>query len=240
MSGPPRPWRVAVVLGCLLFIVGAQACAGGAGGNMNHNTTTGGAPSRTEAEATPISRQFALVGERSARMEALLTDAQLQISDEPWRWLHKGGAPIPGPNAWSERGMGVDNSYHLALGRAIWPEGATGDVADLEPMTAYFRDRGWPVRVRELEGTWHEASADTGDGFIVSWRVQRNGQYNLIVDSVSYWGDARLLLREISGRIPEEAYAVEESPPGEFVPFPSLDDPIVFTPGQRTREEGGE
>ncbi|WP_010156116.1 hypothetical protein [Leucobacter chromiiresistens] len=190
----------------------------------------------TQAEASlSLREQFELVRERDARMQELMTDAQVQVSSDVWGWGQKGGAPIADVNVWSVPGMTSDNSYYLNMGRWIRPEGATGAKADLDPMIAYFEQQGWEVEVTtlELEGVFgpdHLVRADTGDGYLVSWKVQANGYYNMDVTSKTFWGESDALLDEVSGRTPDEALDIEESVPGVYVPFPEWDDPIVYVP----------
>lgn len=189
-----------------------------------------GGLTRSEAEGNPIEEQFELVRERDARMQELLTEAQQQISTGTWGWGQKGGAPILGPNAWSLPGMALENSYFLDMWRSIDPDGAVGAKSDLDPMIAYFESQGWQFEVSESSGPDYRVRADTGEGFLVSWTVQRNGQYNMEVMSQSYWGASRELLEEIEGRTPPEALDIEESEPGVYVPFPDWSDPAVYAP----------
>ena len=191
----------------------------------------------TQAEAAvSLREQFEWVRERDARMQELLTEAQLEISSGVWGWGQKGGAPIPDVNAWLVAGMTSDNSYYLDMVRWIRPEGATGAKADLDPMIAYFEKQGWEMEVAKLElegvfGPDHLVRADTGDGYLVSWEVQANGFCNMEVVSKTFWGDSSALLEEVSGRTPDEALDIEESVPGVYIPFPDWDDPLAYLPG---------
>ncbi|QYM75272.1 hypothetical protein [Leucobacter luti] len=229
---------VATVLLGTLVATGAVSCApGGLGsGGASRNADAGGL-TQHEAGALSLKEQFDLVRERDARMQDLLTEAQLVISDGVWIWGQKGGAPVLGPNAWALPGMELENSYFLQMWRGTRPAGATGAKQDLEPMLDYFKAQGWETTVRESSGPNFEAVADTGEGFFVSWKVKANGIYNMEVMSQSYWGDSRTLLKEISSRVPESEYDKEESAPGEYLPFPDWSDPIVYTPNLQDHGE---
>lgn len=220
----------AAMLGVVLAI-GVTACAGSGDERVEATRTVdAGGLTQDEAGALSLEEQFDLVRERDARMQELLTDAQLVISDGVWGWGQKGGAPITGPNAWALPGMTLENSYFLQMWRAVNPEGATGAKPDLDPMIAYFTAQGWDVEVRESSGPNYEARAQTDEGYFLSWTVQANGQYNMEVMSQSYWGDSEGLLREISDRVSPEETAIEESVPGVYIPFPDWSDPLDYAP----------
>lgn len=189
----------------------------------------GGGLSQSAAAGLSVEQQFDLVRERDARMQELLTGAQLQISSGVWGWGQKGGAPITGPNAWSLPGMTTDNSYYLDMWRWIRPEGAAGAKVDLEPMIEYFESQGWEFEVTENRGDYR-ARADTGDGYWVTWNVQENGMYNMGVMSRSYWGSGPELLSAIADRTPPEKLEIEESEPGVYIPFPDWNDPRDYAP----------
>lgn len=229
--------RFVVILGAVsvALSVSAIGCTRADRGMMHSEGRVDGA-GMTQAEASlSLREQFDLVEEPIVRMQELMTDAQVQISPGVWGWGQKGGAPIADVNVWSVPGMTSDNSYYLNMWRSIRPEGATGAKADLEPMIAYFERQGWRTEfvTRELEGVFgpdHLVRADTGDGFLVSWEVQANGQYNMDVTSKTFWGDSTDLQAAVSDRIPKEARDIEESVPGVYVPFPDWDDPLVSAP----------
>ena len=222
----------------MMLAIGATACAGSGEGDVQMaRTVDAGGLTQDEAGALSIEEQFDLVRERDARMQELLTEAQLVISDGVWGWGQKGGAPVLGPNAWALPGMELENSYFLQMWRWTQPAGATGAKQDLDPMLDYFKAQGWETTVRESSGPNFEAVADTGEGFLVSWKVKANGLYNMEVMSQSYWGDSRTLLKEISSRVPESEYDKEESAPGEYLPFPDWSDPIVYTPNLQDHGE---
>lgn len=193
-------------------------------------TVDAGGLTQDEVLGLSIEDQFDLVQTRDARMQQLLTDAQLQVSSGVWGWGQKGGAPIVGPNAWALPGMTPDNSYYLNMWRWIRPEGASGSKSDLDPMIAYFDSQGWESEVTESSGPDYRVRADTGEGFLVSWEVQKNGIYNMDVMSQSYWGTAPGLLEEISDRTPPSVLAIEESEPGVYIPFPQWSDPRDYAP----------
>lgn len=185
---------------------------------------------RAEVERMSLREQFELVGERDARMYELLAEAQLQISDEPWSWLNHGVIPTMGFNVWLVPGMNDDNSYFLDVGAAIHPEGARGESVDIDPMVEYFESKGWPFEIEHESEFRHTIQGDTGEGFLVSWTVQPNGQYNMIVMSKTYWGDAHGLLREVADRIPKGALDIGDAVPGVRPQFPSWDDPATHAP----------
>ncbi|MCW2288829.1 hypothetical protein EDF60_0239 [Leucobacter luti] len=200
-------------------------------------TVDAGGLTQDEAGALSIEEQFDLVRERDARMQELLTEAQLVISDGVWIWGQKGAGPIAGPNAWALPGMELENSYFLQMWRGTQPAGATGAKQDLDPMLDYFKEQGWETTVRESSGPNFEAVADTGEGFLVSWTVKANGLYNMEVMSQSYWGDSRTLLHEIVDRIPPEETAINESLPGVYIKFPDWSDPVDYAPNLQDHGE---
>ncbi len=228
--------RSRAVAGAVLGLgltLGAVACspagiginAGDGGGLVD-----GAGMTRIEAERLSLSEQFELVGERDARMHELLAEAQSQISDEPWSWVFYGVIPRMGFNVWAASGMNHENSYFLEVAAATYPEGARGAAADLAPMIEYFESKEWPYEVTNEHEFRNSIRADTGEGFIVEWRVQPNGQYNMILTSKSYWGDAKRLLREIAERIPKGALDIGDAVPGVRPPFPSWADPAIHAP----------
>jgi len=185
---------------------------------------------RAEVEEMTLREQFELVGQRSDRMHELLADAQLQISSEPWRWGSYGIIPELGTNVWSVRGMDPDNSYFLSAWGAVRPEGAIGHQSDLEPMIDYFDSKGWETELSDRVNGGYRVMADTGEGFLVSWTVQPNGQYNMEVMSKTFWGDSHALLRAVGDRIPVDPLGADATVPGVRVPFPSWDDPATYAP----------
>lgn len=230
--------KLTAILGVAVLAVlalGMTGCSESGGVFMSGNGAID-AGGLTRAEIGQLEEQFDRVREREDRMQELLTEAQLHISDGVWRWGQKGGGPITGPNVWAVAGMNLDNSYYLNMMRWIAPEGADGDKHDLEPIAEYFAMRGWDTTLRELGSGDSELLADTGEGFVLGWRVKDNGTYNMEITSKSYWGDARELQSAIYDRTPPEAYDIEESLPGVYLPFPDWSDPAIYQPKLRDYE----
>ncbi|MDY0891709.1 hypothetical protein [Frigoribacterium sp. CFBP9030] len=171
--------------------------------------------------------EFGLAAERYVEMQGVLEEAQVQLSDGSWFW--NGGDVLPvaaGADAFGEAlpGADDDNSYFFTAGRILEPEGAEGERADLDPMIAYFDEKGWESGSREI-GRNFEARADSGDGWWVTYTVRPNGQYSLAVYSEPFWtNDSRALFSAIADRDPADF--PQESVPGEYSPFPSWSDPV--------------
>lgn len=184
---------------------------------------------RAEVEALTLEQQFALVDERYARLNTLLTDAQLVISDSDTVWIWGGGGMLPtgggngGVNG-AMPGSDDDNSYYLTDGRIIHPPGAVGAKEDLEPMRKHYEAQGWETDLQELGGDYR-LWANTGDGYRLVYGVQTNGRYYITVYSELFWGDFGGLQNAIADRSPHPA--LEESLPGVFTPFPKWTDPII-------------
>ncbi len=228
-----KVFRLVVILGTatVALAVSAIGCTRAERGMMHGDGSVDGAGMTNVQAVASLEEQFERVRERDARMQELMTEAQLQISPGVWRWGQKGGAPILGENTWSVPGMSTENSYHLHMWRSIRLEKATGIREDLNPMVEYFRDQGWVHWMfSSPHGQRHSVQAETSDGYLLRWDVQANGQYNMRVSSKTFWGDSRELLFEIEGRTPDAALDIEESVPGVYVPFPEWDDPIVYVP----------
>jgi hypothetical protein len=178
------------------------------------------------AEAS-LEDEFGSASERYVEIESVLEEAQLQVSDDAWRW--NGGDVLPsagGPGSFGEPlpGADGDNSYYFRAGRSLRPDGASGAVADLEPMSSYFDKKGWKYGTRESD-TKSEVRADTGDGWWLTYTVRENGQYSLVVYSELYWtNDYSALLAAVADRLPNDF--PEESVPGDYEPFPSWSDPV--------------
>lgn len=219
-----------IALACGLAACAAERDPFGDAETRNKGLIDAAGLTEREAFSIPLREHFELIAQRDTRMAELLAEAQLQVSEEPWTWGEYGVIPVLGPNAWSVRGMKLENSYFLSMWVWIEPEGARGDEADLEPLLTYFESKGWKVHLRS-EGTHrHQIVADTGEGFLVSWRVKPNGIYNLGVFSKSYWGDSRMVQRAIGYRIPPDGLDIDVSLPGVHAPFPSWDDPEIYGP----------
>lgn len=187
-----------------------------------------------QVQKLSLEEEFALVGERYAKGNALLTEAQLQISDGVWLW----GVGGPLPNGGYSGGVGDPlpgsdgpNSYYLTAGRIIRPPGAVGAKEDLEPMRAYYESKGWKTRLQEVSGDYYLWGI-TGDGYQLEYGVQKNGQYYIRVYTELFWtNDSSTLLRTIASRVsPGSAGSPGESLPGVFEPFPKWEDPIVNPP----------
>jgi hypothetical protein len=230
-----------------LLALSLSACAGGITNVMTAGVQDSAGMSRTEVEKMTPEQQFDLMGERYARMQELMTEAQQQIHTGTWSWLSGGaGGPVGGPTGSDPlRGATSRTSYYLELIRAIVPEGAVGDRADAEPVVAYFESKGWKSRLIEVSDEldigahrW-EAQAKTDDGYHLRYQVQENGQYNLEVVSGAFWCDRHQLSADVNHRIPEDQFFPpdEESVPGVYIPFPKWSDPILWGPNVAPNEQ---
>ncbi|MGJ4845939.1 hypothetical protein [Leifsonia sp. Le1] len=195
---------------------------------------------RGEVERLTPEQRFDLYGERYERMKELMTEAQEQVSTDPWRWLVGGvGGPASGPTASDPLpGATGQNAYYIRMSRAIFPPGAVGDRADAEPVYDYFESKGWAAELIWIEDDLklgfdrYDVRAITDDGYRLIYEVQENGQYNLDVRSDMFWGDQDELSSDIAYRIPEDQFFPpdETSLPGVYVPFPKWSDPKVWGP----------
>lgn len=219
--------RAQKIWAAVIAAVGLLVTAGCAGiGGLTMMVQDAAGTTRFDATRQSPQEQFERFGERYARVQELMTEAQLQVSRDTWRWNGEALAPWPeatAPNALP--GANGDNSYYLVAGRSIAIEGATGAREDAEPMMAYFQSKGWQSRLDEFYGDYH-VHADTGEGYTLTYKVRSNGHYSIDVISDLFWGDFHDLLHATADRIPDEAI-LTESVPGVFVPFPQWSDPIV-------------
>ncbi|AND17785.1 hypothetical protein [Rathayibacter tritici] len=182
---------------------------------------------RAEVAGLTLEQEFELNAQHYVHMNEVLRDAQLRISDGVWRW--NGGETLPEEGFNGGVGGGLpggtgENSYYVQGARIIKPSGAHGERADLDPMVAYFEERGWEYFIRET--SW---SADlwgiTGDGYRVNYFIQTSGQYSIQVYSELFWtNDAHALFEAVASR--DYDPFLEESLPGVYVPFPRWDNPI--------------
>lgn len=214
-----RVSAVTVAVAGLLLVL--TACGG------KGNTMDAGGLTQSEAEKMSLEEQYSLLEERFERMQALLTDAQLSVSDGEWTWLDIGRLSDGDLGPDNLDGSTGDNSYYLETARVILPEGAQGDVTDLDPIVAHYNIEGWEQTVssRDQVSVSHEASAVTDDGWHIQYTVRENGQYSLQVSSNTFWGDRRGLQAAKSDRMVD--YGPDASVPGVFATFPKWEDSIV-------------
>ncbi|MFC5338969.1 hypothetical protein [Leucobacter denitrificans] len=218
--------RVVVLLGAAMVALGMAACAEKV--DVKMSVADAGGLTRGEVEEMSLHEQFDLFGERQARIEQLLTEAQLQVSSESWTWSGQMLIPSSGQTALNQLpGATAENSYYLSMARYIHVPGATGGREDIEPIIDYFESQGWDVSLNEVSTDHLIARADTGDGYMLEYWVQASGQYNMIARSYLFWGDYRGLLYAIADRVPDEKLGVSESVPGVFTPFPKWSDPVI-------------
>ncbi|MDY0945704.1 hypothetical protein SOM11_06855 [Frigoribacterium sp. CFBP9039] len=222
-----RPGGVlrAVVLS-VVTVLAVAGCASGAGSTGEDARDAAGL-TQAEVAGMSLEDEFGLAADRYSEIESVLEEAQLQVSDDAWRW--NGGDVLPsagGPGSFGEPlpGADGDNSYYFRVGRTLRPEGASGAVANLEPMSSYFDEKGWKYGTRESD-TKSEVRADTGDGWWLTYTVRDNGQYSLVVYSELYWTNDAGELRLAIGKRDVTPFP-EESVPGEHEPFPSWSDPV--------------
>jgi len=162
------------------------------------------------------------------KMQELIRDAQLQISDGPWYWVGVGILPRSGEVSSVLPGVTADNSYYLTDSRIYEVPGLTGDPKDLELMRKYFESKGWD----HGDVTFYDeysVEAETGDGWVIKYVVQQTGQYYIEVTSGVFWGRGNEILHAIDARTPDD-FGSQESVPGVWAPFPKWSDPIVHTP----------
>jgi hypothetical protein len=214
------------VLLSVVTVLAVAGCASGAG-SAGEDAPDSAGMTQAEVAGMSLEEEFGLASERYSEIEGVLEEAQLQVSGDAWTW--NGGDVLPsagGPGSFGEPlpGADGDNSYYFRVGRTLRPDGATGAVADLEPMSSYFDEKGWKYGTRESD-TKSEVRADTGDGWWLTYTVRENGQYSLVVYSELYWtNDSGALFSAIADRDPADF--PEESVPGEYPPFPSWTDPV--------------
>ncbi|MGM1017808.1 MAG: hypothetical protein ACQEW8_09755 [Actinomycetota bacterium] len=222
-------WVGVVVAG--VVAVGVSGCAG-----VRELATAGvedaAGMTRGEVAALSAEERFDLLGERYARMQELMTEAQEQVSTEPWNWLYGGvGGPTAGTTALAPLGgASFENSYYLEISRSINLPGAVGDRADAEPVYEYFVSKGWEARLAEPDTGGYRVHAVTDDGYHFEYWVQENGQYNMILISESFWADQNELRSNVMHRIPRGESFPEsgESVPGVYIPFPKWTDPKLW------------
>jgi hypothetical protein len=216
----------AVVLS-VVTVLAVSGCASGAGSARGDEPRDAAGLTQAEVAGLSLEEEFGLASERYSEIEGVLEEAQLQVSGDAWTW--NGGDVLPsagGPGSFGEPlpGADGDNSYYFRVGRTLRPDGATGAVADLEPMSSYFDEKGWKYGTRESD-TKSEVRADTGDGWWLTYTVRENGQYSLVVYSELYWTNDSGELRLAIGKRDVTPFP-EESLPGEYEPFPSWSDPV--------------
>ena len=185
---------------------------------------------RERSEAMTLHEHYDLFVQRYTRMQELIRDAQLVVSDGPWRWSGLGvfpsGAeivmrPLPGGTN--------DTTYYLDDGRTIQLPGATGDAADLEAMRKHFEAQGWAIEVDDV-GREKNIWAYTDDGYRIEWMVQDTGQYAISVLSEAFWGPGEPLAHHISTRLPDD-FDLGQSAPGIWAPVPAWDAPVIHKSG---------
>lgn len=182
---------------------------------------------QAKVEEMSLKEQYELLSQRFERMEELLTEAQLSVSDGEWERHDVGliGDGTYGPT--SLAGGTYLNSYYLSTTRSIFLESATGGIEDLDPILEHFKTNDWKVTIttQELSSTIHKAKALTDDGWHIIYSVQENGQYNLKVVSDPFWGTHLELQMAKTDRMGDRGPSV--SVPGVLPPFPKWEDPIV-------------
>ena len=230
-----RMFGVTVVLLCLAASSGcarAEKENGEVGLMLTDEVRDAAGLTRSEVERMPLAQQFALLGERYDRSQDLLAEAQRRVSSAGWKYLTRGMAPENGLFSPSGAlpGSGGEDSYYLGADRAIQLDGAVGDPADLDPVLAYFDERGWEYQVNDVAEFHHEVYADAGDGYLLEYRAQANGWYVMSVYAGPFWGSDSVLTAELSKRTLDEAFEDEFTVPGVRVPFPAWDDPVVNPP----------
>ncbi|PPI56522.1 hypothetical protein C5D35_01545 [Rathayibacter toxicus] len=182
---------------------------------------------RDEVSKLTLQQEFELNAQRYVHFEEVLRDAQLQISSGVWRW--NGGETLPeqaynGGVGGGLPGANGHNSYYVTGARIISLPGKHGDVADLDPMRAYFDQKGWKSVTSQHKHS-AEIEALTGDGYLINYTIQDNGHYSISVYSELFWSnDAKALFWAVAER--DNAEFPNESLPGVWVAFPKWDDPV--------------
>lgn len=205
-----------------------------------------GVPSGCAAGGTPVSedaagltqedvagltlhQEFDRYRERHERMQRVLAALQRAVHDGEWDW--NGGDDVPligGDGEPPLAGADVHNSYALEASRAWDPAGARGSRADLGAVSEYAARHGWDARVDHVGATWY-LDTRTDDGWHVEYLVQPSGHYSLTVTSGLFWtNDADALTGAVAGRVPRDV--PDHSPPGEYLPAPRWEDPVVASP----------
>ncbi|QWL35218.1 hypothetical protein [Rathayibacter toxicus] len=186
-----------------------------------------GGMTRDEVSKLTLQQEFELNAQRYVHFEEVLRDAQLQISSGVWDW--GGGETLPeqaynGGVGGGLPGANGHNSYYVKGTRIILPPGKHGDVADLDPMRAYFEQKGWKYFIRKYDGA-AEIWGITGDGYRIKYMIQDSGQYSISVYSELFWAnDADALFWAVAER--DNAEFPNESLPGVWAAFPKWDDPV--------------
>ena len=228
----------------------AAACSGGISEMTTAEVKDAAGMTQDEVEQLGPEGRFNLTGERYQRMQELMTEAQLQVSDDPWKWQTPGFEANSGSTAYAPLpGADLDNSYYMDMTRHTRPEGAVGAVADARPVYDYFVSKGWEVSLTEndfseleLEAT-HDfrVQAITKDGYRVQYVVQQNGWYYFEVLTDTFWGDADAIISDQDARIPDGELFPPNLPqslspepgwtvPGVYTEYPKWDDPLIQKP----------
>ncbi len=205
------------------LLLSLSGCAGIGGFGVDAAGMT-----QEEVERLPMEGQFDLLGERYQAMQELMTHAQRMVSPKIWTWTSHGFYPGSGDaQRWSMRGATPKNSYYLSMSRTIQLPGASGAVEDAELMAEYFEAQGWSTTLGQVDARRYRVEAMTDEGFWFEYQVRPHGQYSLGLHSKVFWCDRDALSSAVIDRIPEERFGIEESPPGEYIPFPKWSDPVV-------------
>ena len=223
-----RLHRVVAAATLVLAVTGCTSGAGGGGSASGQDAQDAAGTTRAQVSELSLEDELGSAGERYSTMQAVLEEAQLQVSDGPWLWNGGDVLPVPaGAYAFGDPlpGADADNSYYFRAGRIIRPEGASGDRADLGPMEEYVDEKGWRSSTAEI-GRNLELRADNGDGWWLTWTVRPNGQYSLSVYSEPFWTNDAGELRLAIGKRDVTPFP-ERSVPGEYEAFPSWSDPVV-------------
>jgi len=188
------------------------------------NATDADGMTRGDVAELSLEEEFALASGRYTRMQRLLEEAQLQISDDPWLWSSSGELPRGGALAITHLpGSDNENSYYLGTTRMIELEGSRGDLADLKPMIDWADSHGWQHRTRNISGDY-DLLITVGNGWYISYSLQQEGTYAVEVLSDPFWTNSNHeLLQAIGNRIHTEL--LDESIPGKILPFPKWSDP---------------
>ena len=225
----------------------AAACSGGISEMTTAEVKDAAGMTQDEVEQLGPEGRFNLTGERYQRMQELMTEAQLQVSNDEWGWGGGGFMPNSGSTAYAPLpGATLNNSHYMDMTRIIHPEGAVGAVADARPVFDYFVSKGWEVALTEndfseleLEAT-HDfrVQAITEDGYRVQYVLQQNGQYYFDVLTDTFWGDADTIMNDQIDRFGDDPLFPQNLPetlstePGQSVPgvyteYPKWEDPIL-------------
>ena len=224
------------------------ACSGGIRDLTTIGAKDAAGMTRGEVEDLGLEGRYNLVGERYLRIQELMTEAQLVVSDEEWSWQTPGFEPTGGSTAYDSLSGGTrNNSHFMRMARATHPEGAVGEVADARPVYDYFVSKGWEVSITENDFSELELEANrdfrvkaiTEDGYRMEYTVQQNGQYNMEVLTDTFWGDADEIKKEQvyrfapgkslfpGGLPPELSTESGQSVPGVYTEYPKWSDPLL-------------